>query len=253
MLVSIGKSFPLIPELFENPLGKNKSCIRKIISIAFHVFTLWIPYLLVKMCPCQLAKKVIIPIPQIDIATLTGVSSYGVNAIHLSNKLLLTKYLHLNKETSPQSTISALLLLFQSQEDELETLFQKTPSHPWADKEIINRQDNMMALGFCISMLTIVEISNTKNCNPSSIEERDSNTTLFTCQELYHAIRNMEQVPPDSLFYDNDLQQYEWRMLYNECIHKFLESRLDLTTIPQPHLLEKDLIEGSFKHQKSLE
>lgn len=219
MTLCICKSFPSLPSLFENPLGREESCTVKIISIAFHIFTLGIPYLLSKICPFEFSKKIVTPIYRVSSSDLTGLSETGRSALELVNNLLRVKHpnieeLLIHKE---RTLVSTLLALLKFENNQLNRLLKKYPDLPWSEKEVKECQNNMMAVAFILTMLSLKDISHAISliclkvyCYIRSGPRYISNTDkiIFDQYEGRH---------PDDFFYNSQMPQFKWRALYNEC------------------------------------
>jgi hypothetical protein len=274
--VFLTRPTPSWSDLFESPLGRNKATSTKIISLAFHIFTLFIPLLFFKFFPCISIKKKPIQLIQINLDAFPTLSKTGLLAFSLVNE-------ELKKNPSLQSkdfgshqgkkvrgpknqTILYLCTLFDQAKEKYLSLLKKQGTTPWSNPTVIRSENTLMALGFAITTLTFKEFAasvTTLRPDESVLDLLANKTnyfasTLFTCLNTYHNLRSELEydtrhkrfqynsvLDTSEFFFDADMEQHNWNTLYNECLDRMKEGlsakNWKILSQYKKHATQKDL------------
>lgn len=259
--------------LFAHPLCEGQTLLRRIANVAFHILTLGIPLAIYHIVSCCFPRTASVP-------ENTNLQETGINSILQSQiyspegrealtfaKEELKKHPEISPEKfsagwkGPANThqpvnqeIALLTTLFwDTYYPAFEEAVKQHKENPWTHKEVIDKADVLMKIGYAIGILTLEDLpAFTQNLNAKgekrtyaeALTKQDSYQyrTFYYCTNVYHWIRGaitwckhplnddmglfypeseeseQDSIPADhaNSFYQIYTIQSFWKILYND-------------------------------------
>lgn len=247
-LASVASSDFYPSHLFDDPISEDLTLLRKILNVAFHVFTLGIPlcvYHLWKVCVPRISVQAeSLPIPEwiknILVKRKVPYPSEAEVALNYGREVLeanpqitpfrfSTDLYSYSKTHQPlNEEIGRLGALFWNDNYYL-FVQQIKANNPWDNSILMDKADQLMKIAYTMAILMLDELNSFKeDLKAKGIKRSVADTftrgdsyqiqAFFAFTYLYHIIRggiNVEACPKERFFAVGTVP-FSWRLLYND-------------------------------------
>lgn len=289
--------------LFQHPLCENQTLLQKIANLAFHILTLGIPLAIYHVVAWVRAPKSVEETEHVNLqnAGLDSVkknraikqpTTPGAEALEFARQKLTEhpgvdefrfapSYLEpedTHEPTNPE--IGKLTTLYSQYFETFKEAIKVNERNPWKSEAVLSAADDLMKLGYAISVLTLEDLQpftaalaeqgiQRTYAEALTIQDYYQYRTFYYCTNVYHWIRGeikwqyneyrdqhtlTLQFPPSDAhatpFYQKDTMQNHWRTLHNDycsLVRKCVKER-DLKRADRRHVnwTKKDTNVKSF-------